>query len=56
MTAGDEVLVPGEPETRNRAERRANGIPISDDTWAAIVATAREVGVEERHIQAASAL
>ncbi len=56
MKPGEEVLVPGEPEARNRAERRRNGIPISDDTWAAILATAREVGVEERHIQAASAI
>ena len=56
MKAGQDVLVPGEPEAQNRADRRANGIPIADDTWAAIVATAREVGVDERNIQAASAV
>ncbi|HWW47185.1 MAG TPA: malate/lactate/ureidoglycolate dehydrogenase [Xanthobacteraceae bacterium] len=51
----DEVLIPGEPETRSRKERTENGIPLSDDTWAAIVNTAREVGVSETRIQQASA-
>jgi uncharacterized oxidoreductase len=43
--SGGEVLTPGEPEQRNRAERLAHGIPLPDDTWAALVATAREAGV-----------
>jgi uncharacterized oxidoreductase len=47
----DEVLVPGEPETRTRAERTKNGVPLPDETWAAIVNTAREVGVSEAKIQ-----
>lgn len=29
----DEVLVPGEPEERTRAERERDGIPIADVTW-----------------------
>jgi len=37
--------MPGEPETRMRAARRAGGVPLSDDNWAAIVATARAVGL-----------
>src|SRR5512138_2874049 len=37
------VLVPDDPERRTRAERTANGVPLPDDTWAAIVNTAREV-------------
>ncbi len=41
----DEVLVPGVPETRARAERLANGVPLPPDTWAAIQATARDVGL-----------
>ncbi len=49
------VLVPGEPEARNRADRTKNGVPLPDDTWAAIVATARQVGVSERSIQQATA-
>jgi uncharacterized oxidoreductase len=43
--AGVEVLIPGEPEARYRAERRAKGIPLQTDTWAAICATARELGI-----------
>ena len=43
--AGGEVLVPGEPEQRNRAERLAQGIPLPDDTWSALIATARDVGI-----------
>ena len=51
----DEVLVPGEPEARMRAERTKNGVPLPDETWAAIVNTAREVGVSEVSIQSATA-
>jgi uncharacterized oxidoreductase len=46
---GGEVLIPGEPEARTRAERLRDGIYIPDDTWTAIVATARGVGVEPPH-------
>ena len=49
---GGEVLAPGEPEQRMRAERLASGVPLTDDIWASIVATARQVGIEERRIQA----
>ena len=41
----DEVLVPGEPELRSAERRRREGIPIPDDTWTVIVATARSFGV-----------
>src|SRR4051794_7108614 len=50
----DTVLIPGDPERRTRAERTANGVPLPDDTWAAIVNTAREVGVGETSIQRAA--
>jgi len=43
---GGEVLFPGEPERRMRAIRMRDGVPLSDDTWAAIAATARAVGIE----------
>jgi uncharacterized oxidoreductase len=43
---GGEVLIPGEPEARSRAERTANGIPLPDDAWATIVATAEALGLE----------
>src|ERR1700712_4303854 len=48
------VLVPGDPERKMRADRIKNGVPLPDDTWAAIVNTAREVGVSERSIQRAT--
>jgi uncharacterized oxidoreductase len=51
---GGEVLVPGEPEARMRAQRLAEGVPLPDDTWAAIVETARSVGLDERRIQQAT--
>ncbi|MGY3608422.1 malate/lactate/ureidoglycolate dehydrogenase [Bradyrhizobium sp. Leo121] len=50
----DKVLIPGDPERKTRAERTRNGIPLPDDTWAAIVNTAREVGVSEVSIQRAT--
>jgi hypothetical protein len=36
----DAVLIPGEPEAKIRADRTKNGVPLPDDTWAAIVNTA----------------
>ena len=42
---GQEVLTPGEPERRTRALRSAKGVPLPEEVWAAINATAREVGV-----------
>ena len=53
VSPGGEVLTPGEPENRTRRQRLAEGVPLPDDTWAAIVAAAREVGVDERRIQQA---
>jgi uncharacterized oxidoreductase len=48
------VLIPGEPEAKMRTERTKNGVPLPDDTWAAIVNTARDVGVNEASIQRAT--
>jgi uncharacterized oxidoreductase len=50
----DAVLIPGDPERKTRADRTKNGVPLPDDTWAAIVNTAREVGVSEVSIQRAA--
>ena len=52
ITPGGEVLVPGEPETRMRAERGKHGVPLPDDTWGAIVAAARAIGIAESRIAA----
>src|SRR6266576_1288999 len=49
----DAVLIPGDTERKMRADRTKNGVPLPDDTWAAIVSTAREVGVSEVSIQRA---
>lgn len=40
------VLVPGEPEMRIRKLRRENGVPLPDDTLAALTAAAKSVGLE----------
>ena len=46
--------MPGEVEGRTRAGGLAKGGPLPDDTWAAIVETARSVGLDERRIQQAT--
>jgi uncharacterized oxidoreductase len=40
-----EVLVPGEPETRERQRRGETGIPIEDESWQRIAATATTLNV-----------
>ena len=42
---GEAVMTPGEPERLSRAKRIKTGVPLPDETWEAIVATARSVGV-----------
>jgi uncharacterized oxidoreductase len=42
---GGEVLLPGEPERRTRAQRLAKGVPLQAETWAAITETAEHLGV-----------
>jgi hydroxycarboxylate dehydrogenase B len=51
MNAGDDVLVPGEQEDRYRVERLKTGIPLPDDTWASLLAVAREVGIDGTRLQ-----
>jgi uncharacterized oxidoreductase len=55
INKGGEVLVPGEPEMRMRAERKKNGVPLPEDTWTAIVEAARKVGIDDKRIAAAIA-
>ena len=40
-----EVLVPGEPEARSEAQRRAHGVPVEAETWRQIEEIAAELGV-----------
>ena len=48
----DEVLVPGEPERRRRAERLAHGIEVDERTWAEILGAAGSVGLADDRIAA----
>jgi len=41
-----EILIPGEPEERERAEREEKGIPVDDETWKLLLGVAGELGVE----------
>ena len=50
IEAGGEVLLPGEPEQRNRDLRGKTGLPLTAATWDSIVATATELGVAKSHI------
>jgi uncharacterized oxidoreductase len=51
LSAGGDVLVPGEQEDRYRAQRLKDGIPLPDDTWASLLAVAREVGIDGARLQ-----
>ncbi len=44
---GGEVLVPGDPERRTRAKRLAEGVPLPDETWQAILQGSREAGLSQ---------
>ena len=50
-TPGKDVLLPGEPEEAMRAERRRNGVPLPVDTWDAICAAARRIGLDDSRIK-----
>jgi uncharacterized oxidoreductase len=43
----DEVLIPGEPERRRRAERLERGIEVDERTWTEILDAARLLGVPD---------
>ncbi len=42
---GGEVLLPGEPERRKRETRLREGVPLPEDGWASICATARAASI-----------
>ena len=50
---GEEILMPGEPEERCRAQRLESGIPLAPDTWQAIRECAEALGVDRARIPAA---
>jgi hydroxycarboxylate dehydrogenase B len=45
VAPGEAVLTPGEPERLARAKRMATGVPLPEEAWEAILASARNVGV-----------
>ncbi|GBD44142.1 putative oxidoreductase YbiC [bacterium HR40] len=45
------VLIPGDKERRTEAERLAHGIPLSEETFRAIVDTARRLGLSDGEIR-----
>ena len=49
---GGEVLMPGEPERRNRAERSAGGVPLDPNTWAQLLDAADSVGLDRAGLAA----
>ncbi|MPZ99428.1 MAG: hypothetical protein GEU80_08850 [Dehalococcoidia bacterium] len=51
----EEVLIPGDPERRRRAERLASGIELDAETWRQLGECARSVGVEPPALEAATA-
>lgn len=44
------VLIPGDKERKNSAERSAKGIPLPEETWAAILGGARKAGLTQAQI------
>jgi hydroxycarboxylate dehydrogenase B len=42
---GEPVLIPGDPERANRAQRLRDGVPIDEETWREIAAAARGINV-----------
>src|ERR1700760_3167052 len=55
IAGGEPVMIPGDVDCKTPTRLTKNGVPLPDDTWAAIVNTARDVGVSEASIQRATA-
>ena len=42
----EQVMVPGDPERKHRAERLANGVPVDARTWAELAETAATIDID----------
>lgn len=42
---GEQVMLPGEPESRTRARRLLDGVPVADETWKGLQDAAKSLGV-----------
>jgi len=51
---GREVMLPGEPERRHRADRSVNGIPIDANSWRALLDAGRRAGLTDEAMFAAA--
>ncbi len=50
MNPAEPVLIPGDPERENMAQRQAEGIPIDENSWQLVVDTAASVGLASQKI------
>ncbi len=50
-TAGEPVLVAGDPERSRRVERTLNGIPLDETTWEEILSAGESVGLSRSRMQ-----
>ena len=46
MAGFDEILVPGEPESRTRGQREAGGVFVDEPTWQQMTEAAAKLGIE----------
>ena len=56
LEEGAPVLVPGDPERATHAARSRDGIPVDEETWRELVATAVSVGIDAARIRAVAGL
>ena len=50
MDPSEPVLIPGDPERANTSKRKAEGIPIDENSWRLVVNTAESVGLTNDRI------
>ena len=50
LDPSDPVLIPGDPERANTSKRKAEGIPIDQNSWRLVADTAESVGLTNSHI------
>jgi len=47
----EEVMVPGDPERKNRRQRLRDGVPMDEGNWGDLMATAAELGLDDAAIK-----
>ena len=46
------VMIPGDPERKRRAERRANGLPLPGEAWDSILTAGTDLGLDRGELEA----